>query len=69
MVVWASASASNLQSRCGDRHPAPVAASALSPLGLSDFDLWILGYEFLGHERDPHAPTRMSREHPAEFGE
>ena len=53
----------------GDRQPAPVAASALSPLGLADFDPWILGYEFLGNERDSHAPTRMNREHPAEFGE
>ena len=35
-AVWASASASHLQSRCGDRQPAPVAASALSPLGLSE---------------------------------
>ena len=34
---------------------------ALPPLGLSDFDLWILGYEFLRHECDfsfpnPHEP-------------
>src|SRR5271166_4616047 len=42
---------------------------ALPPLGLSDFDLWILGYEFLRHERDSHSPTRMNPELPAEFGE
>ncbi len=42
---------------------------ALPPLGLSDFDLWILGYEFLRHERDSHSPTRMNLKHPAEFGE
>ena len=42
---------------------------ALAPLGLSDFDLWILGYEFLRHECDSHSPTRMNPEHPAEFGE
>jgi hypothetical protein len=45
------------------------ATSALPPLGLSDFDLWILAYVFLGNERDSHAPTRTNREHPAEFGE
>jgi hypothetical protein len=53
----------------GDRQPALVATSALPPLGLSDFDLWILCYEFLRNERDSHAPTRMNSEHPAEFGE
>ena len=37
-----------------------LATSALS---------WIVGYEFLRNERDPYAPTRMNREHPAEFGE
>ena len=42
---------------------------ALPTLGLSDFDLWVLGYEFLRHERDSHSPTRMNPEHPAEFGE
>jgi hypothetical protein len=45
------------------------ATSALPPLGLSDFDPRILAYVFLRNERDPHAPTRMNREQPAEFGE
>jgi uncharacterized protein YjbJ (UPF0337 family) len=28
-------------------------------LGVSEFDLWIFGYIFLGHEGDAHAPACM----------
>ena len=38
---------------------APAIFSSIALLGLSDFDLWVFCYKFLGYEGDPHAPTGM----------
>src|SRR5271166_6798389 len=51
----------------GDRQSAPVAASALAPFRLPDFDCRVLGDEFLGNERDPHAPSGVHAEQPTEL--